>query len=114
MGQIADLAVTAHGNSKAHGFYDTVLDKAYSQEAETAKRIALIMSELGELLEAVRLPISALSEKAAGFTCAEEEAADVFIRLLDLCGWLGWDLEGATKAKMAYNAKRPYKHGKAF
>ena len=43
-----------------------------------------------------------------------EEIADAFIRLFDLCGFYGIDIEAHIKAKMAYNATRPAKHGKKY
>jgi NTP pyrophosphatase (non-canonical NTP hydrolase) len=39
------------------------------------------------------------------------ELADVVIRIGDLCGALGIDLEEAVQAKMTYNATRPQRHG---
>ena len=44
----------------------------------------------------------------------EDEIADAFIRLFDLCGFYGIDIEAHIKAKMAYNATRPAKHGKKY
>ena len=42
------------------------------------------------------------------------ELADAVIRIADLCGYMGIDLEAAIREKMAYNATRPHKHGKNF
>lgn len=42
------------------------------------------------------------------------ELADAVIRIADLCGHLGIDLEAAIDLKMAYNETRPFKHGKRF
>lgn len=39
------------------------------------------------------------------------ELADTVIRIFDLCGKMGLDLEGAIMAKMAYNKTRKHKHG---
>lgn len=42
------------------------------------------------------------------------ELADAVIRIADLCGHLGIDLEAAIDLKTAYNETRPFKHGKRF
>ncbi len=39
------------------------------------------------------------------------ELADIAIRLLDLCGFYGIDLESEIDRKMKYNMTRPYRHG---
>jgi len=44
----------------------------------------------------------------------EDEIADTFIRLADLCGYLKIDIEKHIKAKIKYNKTRPKKHGKEF
>lgn len=41
----------------------------------------------------------------------EDEIADTFIRLLDLCGGLGIDIEKHIELKLRYNATRSFKHG---
>ena len=42
------------------------------------------------------------------------ELADAVIRIADMCGAYGIDLEAAIEEKMQYNKSRPYKHGKKF
>lgn len=64
--------------------------------------LALIHSEVSEALEAVR------HEDRPNF---EEELADVVIRVLDLAGGLGIDLDAAVAAKLARNRERGYRHG---
>lgn len=39
------------------------------------------------------------------------ELADIVIRVADLCGLYGIDLEEALQKKMAYNRTRSYRHG---
>lgn len=40
------------------------------------------------------------------------ELADVLIRVLDLMNYLEIDIDYNVEVKMAFNATRPYKHGK--
>ena len=42
------------------------------------------------------------------------ELADCIIRCLDTMHSLGVDIDGVVARKMAYNASRPYRHGKAY
>ena len=78
--------------------------------------LALIHSEVSEALEVYRLKgKDSLKEqwfdekgKPEGFTV---ELADVVIRIADLCGELGLDLESALTTKLSYNQSRPYRHG---
>jgi len=44
----------------------------------------------------------------------EEELADAVIRIADIAGTYGIDLDWHIRAKMAYNKTRPYKHGKKY
>jgi NTP pyrophosphatase (non-canonical NTP hydrolase) len=39
------------------------------------------------------------------------ELADIVIRVADICGHYGIDLNEAVRVKMAYNANRSYRHG---
>lgn len=39
------------------------------------------------------------------------EFADTIIRVLDICGFYGIDIEEALRVKAQYNATRPYRHG---
>lgn len=44
----------------------------------------------------------------------EDELADAFLRLMDLCGEYDIDIEKHIKLKAAYNELRTYKHGKEY
>lgn len=44
----------------------------------------------------------------------EDEIADAFLRLMDLCGAYGIDIERHIQMKAYYNKLRPQKHGKEY
>lgn len=44
----------------------------------------------------------------------EDEIADTFLRLMELCGEYDIDIEKHIKLKAAYNETRPLKHGKEY
>ena len=125
MGQIKDLTKQAHDNAVLHGFYE--------KEPSFGDLISLIHSELSEALEEHRngyhptetyynntceydcMPF-ADCENCCKVTAKKEgipsELADVVIRVFDMCGHYGIDLEAAIIDKMEYNKTRPYKHGR--
>jgi NTP pyrophosphatase (non-canonical NTP hydrolase) len=104
-GYVDTLADRAHAQARCSGWWD--------EPRNNGELVALIHSELSELLEAMRAG-DPYSEKVPGYLAAEEEAADVIIRLLDLARAREWRLLPAVLAKMAYNATRPRRHGKLF
>lgn len=109
---IDELIKEAHAMAKGKGWWD---------EPRSPLEIhALIHSEVSEATECVRAgepPIHHRVCKDSGMKLGKPEGevvelADVIIRIADWCGYNGWDLESAIKEKLAYNATRPYKHGK--
>ena len=44
----------------------------------------------------------------------EDELADTLIRIFDLCGYLNIDIDTHVKLKMEYNRSRIHKHGKSY
>jgi len=132
---INELVAKNHQAMKEKGFHEG--------EKNIGELLMLIVSELGEALDAHRsgriynlkqngtlkesiesmwLEQYALYDEAVEDEffvekvkdTFEDELADVVLRVTDLCGLLGIDLETHIKAKMRYNATRPYKHNKAY
>jgi len=105
------------------------------QRAFISQKIMLTVSELSEAMEAQRVNHRAdrlAYEKALiGIeegnelthkvlfeeyikNSIEDELADALIRICDLAGKMGVDLDWHVQRKMEYNGARPYKHGKNF
>jgi len=67
--------------------------------------LCLVHSEVSEALEAYR----------AGFAPhtmeVPSELADIIIRVMDICGLYGIDIDKAVKEKLQFNESRPYRHG---
>lgn len=66
--------------------------------------LMLCVSELSEALEGHRKNL--MDDKLPHRKMFEVELADTIIRILDICGGMGLDLEGAYSEKMLYNAVR--------
>jgi len=99
----------AHGK----GFYQhsclgddvVAIDHCVHISGSIAGQCMLLVTEVAEAVEADR-------EDNVGLL--REEVADVAIRLFDLCGALGIDLENEIALKMAKNEDRPFRHGKQY
>lgn len=105
--KLDDLVEACHEVAVQKGFW--------SEGRNKGEMIALMHSELSEMLEAIRHGEGTLmSEHLPGCTAEEEEAADLFIRLADYCAGHFINLSRLVQAKMAYNLNRPQKHGKRF
>ncbi|MBI5150503.1 MAG: nucleotide pyrophosphohydrolase [Candidatus Omnitrophica bacterium] len=90
-----ELSQLCHRIAVEKGFWDA--------KRNIGEALMLIVTELAEAMEAHRI------QDEANF---REEIADSFIRLLDLCGGLGIDIEEEIYKKSTKNKQRPYKHGK--
>lgn len=101
------------------------------KDAFVAQRLMLIVSELSEALEASRKDRKAdidgfehdQSVSSSYFKedfernikdSFEDEMADATIRICDLAGWLGIDLQRHIALKHTYNLGREFMHGKKF
>lgn len=125
MKALNEISKDFHEKAKLKGFWD--------EKREIGTLLMLIVSELSEALEADRkgqyAKIDAFDARnedrqnwedfASDFKelikdSFEDEIADTFIRLFDLCGYLGIDIDRHITLKMQYNQTREYKHGKAY
>jgi NTP pyrophosphatase (non-canonical NTP hydrolase) len=134
--KIKETIEKAHSMAKQKGFWE-------EEKRNIPQALLLIISEVSEATEALRKDhyadqdvVESLSHdleldrtdeefmlKAINWKTSfeqgvkssfEDELADVAIRLFDLCGGLGVDLEKHIEMKMKYNSMRGYKHGKKF
>ncbi len=80
------------------------LMSASGQKSFLGTKIALIHSEVSEMLEGLRK--GKADDHLPHRTAEEVEAADVFIRLADYCGKRDIDLASAVLEKLAYNQQR--------
>lgn len=102
---LADVVKEAHDTAVEKGFW--IEKKTYARPHTLAISLALIHSEVSEALEEARKP----EFSVGGFA---EELADIIIRVGDLAGYLGVDLDAFVMAKMERNKARPHRHGKRF
>lgn len=92
---VKELSELCYSIAKSKGFWD--------KERNTGEALMLVVTELAEAMEAHR------KQDNENF---KEEIADTFIRLFDMCGGMGIDIEAEILKKCEKNKLRPYKHGK--
>lgn len=122
------IARRAYDNSAAHGFWDDLpwdpesdyLDAKFDPDERAiyyGNKLMLIVGEVSEAHEELRKntdPRHVYHREDGKPEGLPFELADIIIRVGDLAAALDLDLEGLVVEKMAYNASRPPKHGKAF
>lgn len=73
-------------------------------ERNKGELLMLMVSEIAEAMEGERKGL--MDDKLCHRPMAEVELADTLIRIFDYAGAFGYDLDGAFREKMAYNASR--------
>lgn len=114
------LAKEIHEGNVARGFWE--------DERKLTEVVMLTVCELAEAIEADRAQKWAIETDLIQYLnrptperfkenikdTVQDEIADAIIRLLDFSHKFGIDLDFHIKAKLEYNASRPYKHGKTY
>jgi NTP pyrophosphatase (non-canonical NTP hydrolase) len=136
MTELNKLAKSIYEQNKSKGFWEG--------ERNFGELLMLVTSELAEALEAHRdgkwtvrkdkEELAALEANASIYpdlkaeyekewvlkfkntikNSVNDEVADALIRILDLCGGLGIDIDYHVAQKLKYNRTRPNKHGRAY
>ena len=102
-----DISFTLNAHARKQGFWDA--DTEENRIIFYLKQLAMIHSEVSEVLEAVR--------KEKGEQEVVEELADILIRVLDLYGGMATDhyvklsLAKVFNEKVEKNRSRPRMHG---
>lgn len=101
-----ELVYIVHKNAVEHGWWE--------EKRTLPELLCLVHSEVSEVLEEFRnnkgITESYTNEKGKP-KGIPSELADIVIRVMDICGNYGIDLEKEILNKHNFNIRRPYKHG---
>ncbi len=128
MKTIKEWVKTVHANAKEHGWWEDFEPVGYQAAIEAgaaaanlhatrlvaaaSPKLLMIHSEISEATEEMRaLRFNTWYGEDGKPEGLVVELADAVIRIFDLCGALGLDIERAIAEKHEYNKGRPYKHG---
>lgn len=122
---INELVDQAYTHAVNKGFWEDIEEATFDawpsqtaaiEAAFIGQKLALIHSEVSESLEEARAGNYGATHQEGGKPEGlPSELADIVIRVADLCGHLGIDLESTIIEKLNYNSRsRGHKHGKKF
>jgi NTP pyrophosphatase (non-canonical NTP hydrolase) len=84
-----------------------IIERGFNKET-IPELFMLLMEECGEFAKAVRKTQNIKSDKKSENFYLADEAADVLMYLLDICNYLGIDLEDAFRKKEEKNKSRKW------
>lgn len=109
---LTELVEQAHAHARSRGFWTPEAGTQSHVDERFASKLALVHSEISEAIEAYReRGLAGWQGDGGKPEGVPTELADAVIRIADLCGALGIDLEDAVTRKMAHNSTRPWRHG---
>lgn len=128
--ELNKLASQVYADNAAKGFWDDS-SKDVKDKKDVALKLMLITSELGEAMESHRkgkfADIDIYEHEMEVFPAMyndnfenrikdtfEDEVVDALIRILDMAGGYGIDLDFHVEKKLMYNRSRPKLHGKKY
>lgn len=100
-GQLNEMSLYCHERNATWWHDPATGEKLKRNKGEL---LMLIVSEIAEAMEGERKDL--MDDKLPHRKMAEVEMADALIRIFDYAGAYGFDLDGAVREKMEYNAKR--------
>jgi NTP pyrophosphatase (non-canonical NTP hydrolase) len=118
---IIDLTDEAHRTAVSKGWHEVPVCAEKGELGQPPQDVnvdrlgsllALVHSEVSEALECVRRGEYAGTTREDGKPEGlPSELADIVIRVMDISGALGINLDSAIRRKMNFNATRPHRHG---
>ena len=103
---VNELVKVSHGASYNAGWHHNIETGELNETTQelVGDKLMLIVTEVAEAKEGFRKNLK--DDKLPHRDMCEVELADVIIRVGDLAGRLGYDLGGAVKEKLEFNANR--------
>lgn len=98
------IQTACHAAAVASGWWQNPLAPECAADRNVGNLLMLIVTELAEAMEGHRKNLK--DDKLPDRDMLEVELADAVIRIFDLAGACGYDLEGIILRKLAYNLKR--------
>lgn len=98
-GNLNDFSQIIHESNVKAGWWP-----GNKEERNKAEILCLIHSEISEAMEGLRKGLN--DDHLPHRPMIEVELADAMIRIFDMAGAFGYDLDGAIREKFAYNQQR--------